>query len=88
MAKSLEQGRAKWARKMGRAGPNWKAGVSGKSGAYGEGLSQSVGAPVSPAVVSSWQEGVDAVSAEQFQQAVTGKDRKWADGFRRGVTGG
>ena len=88
MAKSLAQGRAKWARKMQRAGPNWKGGVSGKDGAYSRGLSESVGAPVSGGVVSAWREGVDAVSAEDFQRSVSGKDAKWEENFRRGVTGG
>ena len=88
MAKTLEQGRAKWARKMQRAGPNWKAGVSGKEGNYSRGLSESVGAPVSGGVVSAWREGVDATSAEDFQRSVSGKDGKWAENFRRGVTGG
>jgi len=88
MAKTIAMGQAKWERKMQRAGPNWKAGVSGKEGNYSRGLSESVGAPVSGQVVSAWREGVDATSAEDFQRSVSGKGSTWAENFRRGVTGG
>lgn len=88
MAKTLEQGRAKWQRKMQRAGSNWKSGVSGKGGAYAEGLGASVGGPVSGEIVTAWQQGVDATSADDFQRSVQGKDGKWAENFRRAVMGG
>lgn len=88
MAKTIEQGRAKWARKMGNAGSTWKAGVSGKDGAYAAGLGDVVGGPVSPQIVAAWRQGVDATSAEDFQRSIQGKENKWADNFRRAVTGG
>jgi hypothetical protein len=67
----------KWARKMRDAGAKWKAGVSGKEGAYRDGLARLSGT-VGSTMPSHWAEGVDAVSADEFGRAVAGKEDKWA----------
>lgn len=76
----VNKGRAKWERRMSTAGQKWKAGVSGKEGAYQTALG------AGPLTTQAWSQGVNAVSAEAFQAAVAGKGEKWARKFREGVS--
>jgi len=71
----------KWDRKMERAGPIWKAHVTDKSEAYRKGLETFMGESVNPLRVEAWKAGVDAVSAEDFAEAVRGKGAKWKRRF-------
>ena len=82
---TVEMGRAKWERKMQSAGANWKAGVSGKRSALADGL-RAAGASPGERFLGNWQAGVDATSADQFQQSVSGKGNKWQENFLRGVS--
>ena len=81
---TLETAKRKWARKMANAGPRWKQAVSGKAAEYARGMGQFLGISISTThpKVQAWQEGVDAVSPEDFQRAVAGKEEKWARRLR------
>lgn len=89
---TLALAKKKYARKMRNAGSKWKRAVTGKGPAYREGLARFFG--VSPESidetrVSAYTAGVEAVSAEDFQAAVSGKEEKWAkrmkEAFVKGV---
>jgi hypothetical protein len=82
---TLELAKAKWARNTAGKGNKWKSGVSGKSGSYAEGLSRFAGATAGPTMQGHYAAGVDAVSAEQFSAAVSGKEGKWADKLREAI---
>ncbi len=86
MAKSVAQGQAKWERKTANAGDKWKQSVAGAGSRYASGLSESAGAPVGPQTMSSWEQGVGAVSAGDFNASISGKGSKWAENFRRGIS--
>jgi hypothetical protein len=76
----------KWARKMAKAGINWKKGVTDKAAAYKAGLARFVeGAPVGTSMVTNWDEGVKVVTPEDFQKAVAGKEDYWAAKFIEAV---
>jgi len=84
---TLELAKKKWERKMEKAGPRWKEGVTDKQSAYAEGVARFLG--VSPAEIGKdddWQEGVNAVSAEDFAAAVRGKGDKWARRLKEALT--
>ncbi len=87
MAKSLAQGEAKWSRKTAQAGENWKRGTAGAGQRYSQGLAGTLGGPPSGHIVQSYESGIGAVSAADFQQAVAGKGTKWAENYRRAMTG-
>jgi hypothetical protein len=79
--------KAKWAAKMAKAGPRWKAGVEDaiKRDAYRKGLELFSGATPGPTMYSNYVEGVGRVSAEAFQAAVKGKEDKWAERLKRAI---
>jgi len=84
---TLELAKKKWERKMEKAGPRWKKGVTNKQSAYAEGVARFLG--VSPAEIGKdddWQEGVNRVSAEDFAAAVRGKGDKWARRLKEALT--
>jgi len=77
----------KWARKMARAGPKWKSGVTGKESAFCRGVAEFIGVGTcDPAVSSAYAQGVGAVSAEEFQSAVAGKETKWKQKYIEAMT--
>ncbi len=82
---SFETGRAKWARKSGTMGANWKAGTSGKESELSEGIRRAGGNP-GPQFLAAWREGVGATSAEEFQRKVAGKENKWYENTLRGIS--
>ena len=82
---TIEQGQAKWERKMSNAGEKWKASVSGKSAALAEGL-RNAGFSPGPQFLASWQAGVDGTSAQDFQSNVSGKGAKWAANTQAGIS--
>jgi hypothetical protein len=81
--------KAKWARKMAKAGPRWKSGVEDaiKRDAYRKGLELFSEGKVKPGptMYSNYVEGVGAVSAEAFQSAVRGKEDKWAERLLKAI---
>lgn len=85
MAKTLAYAQAKWERKTAGAGDKWKAGVSGKEGEYAKGVAEVAGSCGSQ-TRASWAAGVGAVSAADFNAAISGKGAKWAEHYRSGVS--
>lgn len=77
---TIELAMKKWARKMARAGPRWKRGVTDKVTAFAKRMAEFLGLPdISEEKKAAWKEGVEAVTAEDFQKAVKGKESKWAE---------
>lgn len=88
---SLERARAKWERRTAGAGEKWKRGMSGAQSRYCKGLSEKLGVSYEACMANagrSFGEGTGAISASDFQSAVSGKGSKWAEGVRRGIEGG
>jgi len=85
MAKTIAYAQAKWERKTAGAGEKWKSMVSGKEGAYAAGVTAVAGA-CGPQTRQAWSSGVGAVSAAEFNAAISGKGSKWADNYRKGVS--
>ncbi|MEO0090849.1 MAG: hypothetical protein ABIK75_07095 [candidate division WOR-3 bacterium] len=80
---TIELAKKKWARKMERAGQKWKKGVTDKSSRYAKGVSLFIGKPVPETheKVIGWREGVEAVTPEDFANAVRGKEAYWAEKY-------
>ncbi len=85
MAKTLQYAQSKWERKTAGAGDKWKAATSGKEGAYAAGVTAVAGA-CGPQTRQAWASGVGAVSAAEFNAAISGKGGKWSENYRRGVS--
>ena len=79
MAKSLQYAADKWARKTANAGGKWKDAVSRAD--YCGPFQQFVGHPT-PEACASYSAGVNAISASDFQAAITGKESKYIEGLR------
>lgn len=75
---TLALAKGKWIRKMRDAGAKWKAHVTGKRSAYAEGLGRFAGVTAGASMPSHYEEGVNAVTPDEFQSAVSGKEDKWA----------
>jgi hypothetical protein len=88
MAKSIAYAQSKWERKTAAAGTKWKAAVTGKGASYSAGIQDFLGQAPAGAVVTAWEQGVGAVSADEFQRAIAGKGGKYAENLRRGLTMG
>jgi len=83
---SLELAKKKWARKV--RGDRWKQGVTGKEDSYCRGIAEFLGvATCNPIRMQRWREGVDAVSAADFDAAVRGKEEKWARKYKEAMAG-
>lgn len=82
---TLDLAKKKWARKMANAGTKWKAAVTGKGDAYVEGIKNTLGYTVGPITKGNWQDGVNDVSAADFQSAVAGKEDYWAKRLQEGL---
>jgi hypothetical protein len=83
---TISTAKAKWARKMRNAGEKWKKRVTGKEEAFREGLRRyAEGAPVGDLIVSNWKSGVDAVTPDYFQKAVSGKEEVYARKFLEAI---
>jgi hypothetical protein len=83
---TLALAKAKWLRKMRDAGARWKAAVTGKRSAYAEGLGRFAGVTPGTAMPSHYEEGVGAVTAEEFGKAVAGKEDRWASRLVEAIT--
>ncbi len=88
MAKTIGMAQAKWERKTAGAGERWKRNTNGAAQRYAQGETEFLGAPVSGSVVQAWEQGVGAVGADEFQRSISGKGGKWAENYRRSMTGG
>lgn len=75
----------KWARKMANAGARWKKAVTDKTEAYRKGIETFGGVTVGPTMPSNWKAGVDAVTPEDFQAAIRGKEEKWASRLKEAI---
>lgn len=80
----MAKGREKWERKTANAGSKWKANTSGKGEALRAGL-QRAGFSAGPQFMSSWESGVSAVSAADFDSAIAGKGAKWETNTAAGI---
>jgi len=85
MAK-IDLSKEKWERKMANVGPRWKKRVTDKKDAYKSGIETFTGRPANPEKVELWAKGVEAVSPEEFQEAVKGKGEKWARRYLEAMT--
>lgn len=83
---NLQQAERKWTDNTSNAGGRWRNGVqrAETNGAYCKGINELLGgnAPNCPMRQSHWQEGVNSVSPQQFDQAIQGKGTKWAEKYR------
>lgn len=83
-------GLQKWEQKTQNAGTKWKADVAGSATAYCEGLAKAFGINVGSCMSGAgarFQQGVDMVSAQEFQQSIAGKGNKWLQNTVRGLQG-
>lgn len=78
---------AKYARKMASAGQKWAADTAGAGGRMCQGVSEFIGQPAGNCNAAGYDAGVQAVGAAGFQQAVQGKENKWANNYIRAMTG-
>ncbi len=86
MARSLQGAEQKWVRKTANAGEKWKADVSsGETPCAG--LRQEYGVS-NCNIDNAWRQGVDAVSASDFQASIQGKGGKWLQNYLRGLSQG
>jgi hypothetical protein len=77
---TLEMAKKKWANKV--KGSKWKAGVTGKEDAYCDGIARFLGIrSCNPELRKAWADGVDMVSARDFDEAVHGKEERWASRY-------
>lgn len=87
MAKTLESAKRKWEEKTGGKGAKWKENATAGSSQYAAGVAKFLGESPSAAVVQRQRDGINRVSAEDFNASVSGKGEKWARNYRRGMTG-
>lgn len=80
----MAKGREKWERKTQNAGEKWKANTSGKGANLRDGLSRA-GFNAGPQFMASWEAGVAAVSASDFNSAIQGKGAKWEANTAAGI---
>jgi hypothetical protein len=82
----IELAKAKWARKV--KGEKWKRGVTGKESEYCRGIAEFLGVGTcNPEKLNAYREGIAAVSASDFDAAVSGKQEKWARRYREAMAG-
>jgi hypothetical protein len=83
MAKSLSYAASKWARKTSGAGAKWRAALdAGAASRYCTGLQEFLGHSA-PQACAAYNAGIAAVSASDFQSAVSGKEGKYSAALGR-----
>jgi hypothetical protein len=83
---AVELAKKKWVRKV--KGEKWKRGVTGKGPVYCKGVAEFLGVGTClPERERAYTEGVDAVSAADFDAAVRGKEEVWARRYRERMAG-
>lgn len=87
MAMSQSELEAKYAEKTANKGPKFVAAVRDAVGrnAYANGL-RAAGLPAGPVTTANWAKGVEAVTAEDYAEAVRGKASKWYENLVRGLS--
>jgi len=83
----IAEAQAKWERNTSGKGGKWKANASAGSANYAAGIRRFLGTEPSAAVVARQRAGIDATTAADFEAAIQGKGQKWANNYRRGMTG-
>ena len=81
MVKSIEYSQGKWERKTSAKGAKWKERVNAAKSRAATNMAAFVGHPV-PEWATAYGSGVDGVSAEVFNAAITGKGPSWAAAMR------
>ena len=84
---TLATAQEKYDRRMAQAGGIWATRTQGKGGQMCAGVSRFIGSPASGCNASGYDQGVQAVGAAGFQQAVQGKGTKWAQNYVARMTG-
>ncbi|MBF6555491.1 MAG: hypothetical protein IVW52_04865 [Acidimicrobiales bacterium] len=83
MPKSISYAAEKWSRKTANAGAKWKAALdSGAASRYCTGLQEFLGHSA-PMACAAYGAGISAVSASDFQSAVSGKAGKYSSALGR-----
>lgn len=86
MAKSIDQARRKWERKTENAGRKWESAIDETSQSdWASEVADFLGVSEGE-VTPDWKDGVENVSASEFQSSVEGKADKWERNTRRGLT--
>lgn len=86
MSPTIETAKKKWALKV--KGDKWKRGVTGRGSDYCHGVAEFLGVGTcNPAMQTAYTSGVDAVTASDFDRAISGKETKWAENYRRKMAG-
>jgi len=80
MVKTLDYAASKWERKTSNKGAKWKENTL--RGDYCKGFSQFLGRPLSE-VCANWRSGVEAVTPEQFNSAISAARDKYKKGFEK-----
>jgi len=85
---TLAEARAKWERKTANAGEKWKAATTGAADRWCAGVARFLGVGTCNAQArQSFQSGVGAVGAAEFQSKIAGKGTKWEESMRRALGG-
>jgi len=85
MSNTLERAKRRYAKSMVDAGQRWKKGVRGKRKKYRKEIGKLAGVKSGSVMADNWQEGVDGISAKDFNLAVKGKAELWANRFAKAV---
>lgn len=85
---TLASAEQKWTRKTQNAGAKWAQDTQGKGAAYCAGMQRFLGGPVPGCPAEAYNQGVAAVGAQGFQQAIAGKGSKWAARMAQSMQGG
>lgn len=80
---TVETGMAKWERRTANAGSKWKANTNAAN--LRAGL-QAAGFSPGPEFMRAYEEGIGAVSAEDFNNSIRGKAAKWRENTVRGIS--
>jgi predicted oxidoreductase len=76
-----ELAKKKWREKV--KGEKWKKGVTGKEDAYCKGVAEFLGTTTcNPDRLNAYREGINRVSAADFDRAVSGKEEKWFQKYK------
>lgn len=81
MVKTIDYAKTKWERKTAGKGAKWKERTSAAKERASSGMAAFIGHPV-PEWATAYSAGIDGMSAEAFQAAISGKGEKWASAMR------
>lgn len=85
---TLQESQQKWEQNTANAGERWKQGVQGASDEFCSGIAEFAGTGnCNQRLVTNWRNGVQRVTAQEFQNRISGKGDAWANGIRRAFGG-